>query len=152
MKLGSTDVEFLQALNTEGVQYLVVGGQAVHHYVPSRTPRDVDVLVAPSRANLNAAMRAMGRFDPRYYGATLNDLPKRKAQSIVALGDWHADVLTGIDGVEFDDAWRNSVSVTVGTVALNVLSRVHLIESKREGKRQQDAEDVALLIEAETPQ
>jgi len=37
--------DFLDALNKEGVVYVVIGGIAVLSYVPYRTTRDLDVLI-----------------------------------------------------------------------------------------------------------
>jgi len=41
--------DFLTALNSEGVAYVVIGGMAVLSYIPYRTTRDLDVLIEPTR-------------------------------------------------------------------------------------------------------
>jgi len=55
------------------------------------------------------------------------------------------DVLTRIDGVEFDEAWADKVAVTVGGVPTFVLSRANLIKNKRASGRLQDLADVERL-------
>jgi len=51
--------DFLTALNSEGVAYVVIGGMAVLSYIPYRTTRDLDVLIEPTPENAaRAALRA----------------------------------------------------------------------------------------------
>ena len=53
--------DFLTALNSEGVAYVVIGGMAVLSYIPYRTTRDLDVLIEPAPENAAQARRAVGR-------------------------------------------------------------------------------------------
>ena len=57
------------------------------------------------------------------------------------------DLLTTIDGVEFEDAWRERIACVVEQVAFHVLSRRHLLANKRATGRPQDLADVARLEE-----
>ena len=59
--------DFLAALNSEGVAYVVIGGMAVLSYIPYRTTRDLDILIEPTLENAARARRAIakwGGFDP----------------------------------------------------------------------------------------
>jgi hypothetical protein len=61
--------DFLDALNSEGVDYVVIGGIAVLSYIPYRTTRDLDVLIEPSLENAARARRAVARwggFEPQF--------------------------------------------------------------------------------------
>ena len=61
--------DFLAALNSEGVDYVVIGGMAVLSYLPYRTTRDLDVLIEPTLDNARRARRAVARwggFEPRF--------------------------------------------------------------------------------------
>jgi predicted nucleotidyltransferase len=61
--------DFLAALNSEGVSYVVIGGMAVLALIPYRTTRDIDVLIEPTLANAERARRAVGKwghFEPEY--------------------------------------------------------------------------------------
>jgi hypothetical protein len=55
------------------------------------------------------------------------------------------DVITTIDGVEFDEAWRARVPTVFGGKTTAVLSRAHLIQNKRASGRLQDLADVERL-------
>jgi hypothetical protein len=61
--------DFLVALNSEGVAYVVIGGMAVLALVPYRTTRDLDVLIEPTLENAERARRAVAKWsgiEPKY--------------------------------------------------------------------------------------
>lgn len=51
--------EFLDALNKNGVSYVVIGGMAVLSHIPYRTTRDIDVLIEPTLENARRAHAAV---------------------------------------------------------------------------------------------
>ena len=55
------------------------------------------------------------------------------------------DVLTAIDGVELDAAWRDRFVTKFAGEPAAVLSRRHLIQNKRAAGRDQDLVDVQWL-------
>ncbi len=55
--------------------------------------------------------------------------------------------MTSIDGVESEAAWRDRVSVRVGSLEVRTLSRQHLLQNKRATGRPQDLGDAAWLEE-----
>jgi S1-C subfamily serine protease len=59
------------------------------------------------------------------------------------------DVITAIDGVAFEDAWKDRVGVDLGDVRAFVLSRTHLIANKRASGRLQDLADLERLEQGE---
>ena len=54
-------------------------------------------------------------------------------------------ILTTIDGVAFDEAWRDRVECVVAGIPVRMISRAHLIANKRATGRPQDLADVARL-------
>lgn len=57
------------------------------------------------------------------------------------------DILTDIDGVTFDEAWRDRVPCPVDGGSFSMISRHHLLANKRATGRPQDLADVARLEE-----
>ena len=55
------------------------------------------------------------------------------------------DVITSIDDVEFEAAWRERMLSHYGDQPVSVLSRRHLIENKKASGRLQDLADVEFL-------
>jgi hypothetical protein len=54
-------------------------------------------------------------------------------------------VITTIDGVEFEPAWKNRVDATYGGVPATFIGRDDLIANKVAADRPQDRADVAYL-------
>ena len=57
------------------------------------------------------------------------------------------DLLTGIDGIEFDEAWERRISVRIDEDELPFISRDDLITNKLAAGRPKDLADVAALKE-----
>lgn len=55
------------------------------------------------------------------------------------------DLLTGIDGVSFDEAWQNRVGITLADLQLDVLSKEDLLKNKLSTGRDQDQGDINWL-------
>lgn len=58
---------------------------------------------------------------------------------------WRIDILTGIDGVSFDEAWESREEVDFHGLRLFVIGREALLANKRASGRNKDLVDVALL-------
>ncbi len=56
------------------------------------------------------------------------------------------DLLTSIDGVNFDDAWPRRVILSIGGIDVPFIGRDDLIANKRAADRPQDRADVARLL------
>jgi len=59
------------------------------------------------------------------------------------------DLMTGISGVAFEDAWRDRVVHAVGELDLPFIGRRHFVENKRATGRTKDIADLEELGEAE---
>lgn len=73
----------------------------------------------------------------------LTSTTTRKARDRVAqLGypPYRIDILTSIEGVEFDDAWSRRVVLDLDGVAVPFIGREDLITNKRVAGRPQDAD------------
>jgi hypothetical protein len=55
------------------------------------------------------------------------------------------DILTSIDGIEFEEAWKNKVSVSVDEIAIHILSKADLLKNKLAADRDKDQSDIAWL-------
>ena len=55
------------------------------------------------------------------------------------------DIVTSIDGVDFEEAWPDRISADYGGQSASVISRKHLIQNKKASGRPQDVADVDAL-------
>lgn len=83
------------------------------------------------------------------FGGLVDEAALATPDKVFMLGvkPWRIDVLTGIDGITFAEAWDSRVSTTFHGIALDVIGREALIKNKRAAGRKKDRMDVALLEE-----
>jgi hypothetical protein len=138
-------IELLTEFANSGVEYLVVGGWAVGVHSEPRYTKDLDLLIGPSRENLERVALALERYGvPR---ALIEEVRTMKAGEFVFFGVPPAriDLLLEIPGVEFARSWTRRKTVTWRGVEVHVLSFEDLVEAKRAAGRPKDHDDVRLL-------
>jgi hypothetical protein len=64
---------------------------------------------------------------------------------------WRIDILTGIDGVSFREAWASRVEAEFVARPLYVIGRATLLKNKRAAGRAKDLLDVAMLEDSAPP-
>jgi hypothetical protein len=146
--------QLLLAFNAHGVEYLVVGGWAVGFYSEPRSTKDIDLFIRSGLKNSEAVFRALADFGAPLAGLTPADF-RDSPTSIFQIGHEpaRADILQGIDGVDFDDAWPKRVELTLEGVPVHVVSAQDLIQNKLASGRLRDLADVEAIRDAnpETP-
>jgi hypothetical protein len=142
---------FAELLNAEGVEYLVVGGYALAAHGHPRYTGDIDFWVRPSSDNVSRLLTVLQRFGFESLGLKAADFGP---DSVIQLGQppRRIDLLTAIDGVEFDACWGRREHVTVDGVALAVIGLDDFATSKRSSGRLKDLADLESLGLAEGSQ
>lgn len=137
--------EMLSVLNDEGVEYLVVGAYALAAHGVPRATGDIDVWLRSNDANAARAWRAMARSGAPMARVTTDDLTTPEMVVEVGGAPCRIDLLTSIDGVDFDDAWERRSLVRFDDIEVPVVSPADLIRNKRATGRPQDLADIAAL-------
>ena len=137
--------ELLRALNDHGVKYLIVGGYAFGVHAEPRATKDLDIFIRSDEDNSTAVFHALAQ-----YGAPLDGLSPTDFLdgSTFQIGQPPAriDILQRIDGVAFDEAWKNRMEGLIdGEVRTAVISRDDLIRNKLACGREQDILDAKQL-------
>ena len=137
--------EFLSALIAHHVKFVLVGGHAVAGHGEPRLTEDLDVFVEPTVPNARRLREALVAFGFGAVAPTVDELAV--ADKIFMLGrkPWRIDILTGIDGVSFAEAWAGRVEADFVQKPLFVIGRAALIKNKRAAGRPKDLADVAAL-------
>jgi hypothetical protein len=144
--------ELLSAFNVHNVRYLIVGGYAVSFHAQPRATKDLDIFIKAAPENARAAFAALASFGAPLTEIRESDLANphkfiRFGQAPVAV-----DILPGIDGVDFDDAWDRRVEAVIdpktGLTAF-FISKKDLIASKIAAGRTRDIADVDEIQQAE---
>lgn len=138
---------FIESLNSNGVEYVVVGAVALAHHGVPRYTGDLDVLVRNSSENARRLESALAGFGLSALGLKAADFVD--SYRIIQLGvvPFRIDILTSLTGVSFDQAWANRVETVVGTTRVNFLGRKDLIRSKKLTGLAQDRADLEALGE-----
>jgi hypothetical protein len=144
--------ELLSAFNAHNVKYLVVGGYAVSFHSQPRATKDLDIFIKADPTNANAAYEALARFGAPLVGIARSDLADPSKFLRFGRPPIAVDILSGIDGVEFDEAWSRRVESVIdpktGLTAF-FISKSDLIASKLAAGRLRDLADVEEIREAE---
>ncbi len=137
--------DLLREFNVHDVEYLVVGAHALAAHGHPRATKDLDVWVRPHPENALRALDALRAFGAPLQDLTPSDLASPGVFFQIGVPPLRIDVLTQIDGVEFEEAWRARTSATFEGEPIHILSRADLVRNKRASGRLQDLADVERL-------
>ncbi|MHC4952866.1 MAG: nucleotidyltransferase [Planctomycetota bacterium] len=128
-------------LNANDVEYVVVGGHAVAYHGYPRFTGDIDFFVRPSPENAQRVVDVLVEFGFEGAGELSEDLTD--PSKVVQLGrpPNRIDILTGLSGIDFDDAWGGSVQSEMDGVPVRIIGRAMLLKNKRESGRAKDLAD-----------
>ncbi|MDX2041215.1 MAG: nucleotidyltransferase [Acidobacteriota bacterium] len=137
--------DMLSCLNGEQVEFMIVGAYALAAHGHVRATGDIDIWVRNSADNAPKIMRALKIFGAPTANISETDflLPDLILQ--IGVAPCRIDIITGIDGVAFDDAWQNKMVVTIDGININILSKPDLLKNKTAAGREKDQGDIAWL-------
>jgi hypothetical protein len=143
-------VEMLSELSAAGVDFIVVGAHALAAHGVPRATGDIDIWIRPTAENADRAFRALVVFGAPLHDLTREDLTKADTVFQIGVPPGRIDILTGISGVTFDDAWSRKLIVALPGVStpVPVLSREDFIANKKASGRPKDLLDLQLLEES----
>src|SRR6267143_4869790 len=123
--------EFLQLLRSAKIEYLLVGGYAVGHYGFPRATGDLDIWIANHDENASRLVEVL-----RHFGFDVPELNKSLFQTpghVVRMGvpPVRLEILSSIDGVEFQDCYRRRESAEIDGIEVDVISLADLKTNKR---------------------
>lgn len=151
MKLSKDLREFIALLNSHNVEYLVVGGHAVAYHGYPRYTGDTDFFLRSSSANAERMMRVLQAFGFGDVGITAVDFTTRGRVIQLGLPPNRIDLVTGISGVTFDEAWAGRVSGSLDGLPILLIGKEALLKNKRAAGRAKDLADVEAIDNDEDP-
>ena len=147
MRLSSDLREFLELLNSRGVDYVVVGAHSLAFHGRPRYTGDIDILVRATPKNAAKLVNLLNEFGFADSGFKESDFTE--PEQLVQLG--HApnriDLLTSITGVTTDEALATKIPAQLDGIPVFILSKAALIRNKRAVGRPQDLADLDVLEE-----
>ena len=137
--------EMLSAFSEAGAEFLVIGAHALAAHGIVRATGDLDIWARPTRENAERVMRALMVFGAPLMDLTIDDLLKADTVFQIGVEPSRVDVLSGISGVGFDEAWSRRIVLDIEGVTVPVLSRADFVTNKRASGRPKDLLDLELL-------
>lgn len=137
--------EMLAALSAAAAEFLVVGAYAVAVHGRPRATGDLDLWVRPSAENAARVWQALVAFGAPLSELTPADLVRPDVVFQIGVPPSRIDLMTGLSGITFDEAWPRRVLVSVSGRTVAVLGREDLIRNKKATGRPRDLADVAEL-------
>ena len=138
-------VEILSALFAEKAEFLLVGACAVAAHGAPRTTGDIDLWVNPNPVNSERVWQALLRFGAPLATVTKEDSQRPNLVFQMGVPPVRIDLLTSIDGVEWNEAWTSRIVKDIDGFTIPVQSSDLLLRNKRATGRPQDLVDADRL-------
>ncbi len=142
--------DFVELFTVNDVRFLIVGGYAVAAHGLPRYTGDLDARVWVGAENASRVVRSLEAFGFSNLG--LSDEDFNQPDRVVQLGypPYRIDILTSIEGVEFDGAWERRVVLDLDGIEVPFIGRDDLLTNKRVAGRPQDIADLERLTGQES--
>ncbi len=140
-------LDMIRALNEAEADYLVVGAHAMAIHGVPRATGDFDIWVRPSPSNAERVLRALSEFGAPMsaHGISVDDLKTPDTVYQIGLPPRRIDLMTGISGVDFAEAWSSRVRAEIEGLFISVIGRDELVQNKRASGRAKDLVDLEIL-------
>ena len=139
--------EFLKSLNSNRVEYLLIGGYAVGIHGHIRATNDLDVWVNISPENAARIDRALREFG--FAAAELTSSLFLDPNNVVRVGvpPIRIKILTSISGVKFESCYVEEETIRIEEIVVPVSSLARLRQNKAASGRAKDLADLESLPE-----
>lgn len=137
--------EFVGCLNSNRVEYLVVGALAVSWHGFPRYSGDIDFLIRPTPDNAQRIRAALVQFGFGELDISLADLTA--PGKVIQLGyePNRIDLMTSITGVSFGEAWETRVAAKLDDLPVFFIGKAALLQNKESTGRSKDRIDADQL-------
>jgi hypothetical protein len=140
-------LEFLSTLHQAGVNFVIVGGEAVIFHGHARLTGDIDIFYEFSDENNRRLFQALSIF----WGGNIPGIRSKDDFSpgeILQFGvpPQRVDLLNEIDGVSFAEVWESKIATTItvpgAPFEIHMMGMDALLKNKRASGRPKDIQDV----------
>lgn len=145
MPLSNDWREFLEKLNSRGVDYVIVGAHSLAFHGRPRYTGDLDLLIRASNENAAKIVDLLNEFG--FAQSSFKETDFTTPEQVIQLGRVpnRIDLLTSISGITNEEAFADRVSAELDGIPVFMLSRRALLRNKRAVGRPQDLADIDAL-------
>ncbi len=136
--------DILAALVAFRARFLIVGAHALAVHGYPRATVDIDIWIDSTPENAERVWNALASFGAplKDLGIHVQDLTRPDVVAQFGLPPNRIDILTGVSGLTFHEAWATHVEEQVEGVRVPVIGLEDLLKNKRASGRDKDRADV----------
>jgi hypothetical protein len=131
----------LTALFDAEADFLLVGAYALSAHGQDRMTGDIDLWVRPTPENAIRVWQALTAYKAPKRNLTVDDLATPEVIYQIGVPPHRIDILTSIDGVEFEEAWKSRMQKNLSGLDVNVVAPYLLLRNKLKTGRHKDLID-----------
>jgi len=136
--------DMIELFNEYNVRYLVAGAYAMATCGYSRSTYDIDLWIDKDEKNVEKVLLALDEFGVPFE-IKKDDLTKDNVIIQIGIAPVRIDILTDIDGVDFDEAYDKRIEHDFGDLIATVLHIDDILKNKIASNRAKDKIDVIEL-------
>ncbi len=139
--------DFLNALNTNEVHYMLVGGFSVILHGYSRTTGDMDIWVERTCDNYQRIKKAFQEFGMPVFDMTEENFLYHPNWDVFTFGvpPVAIDVMVDVKGLDFETCFSQAVIFEDEGLKIRTIHKNALIEAKKQAGRAKDLDDLENL-------
>lgn len=137
--------DFIRLLNYHKVKYLVVGAYALIYYTYPRNTGDIDFFVEASTLNAEKILKVLNDFGFESSNLQKEDFIKPDTIFQIGIRPNRIDLITGISGITFSEAYKNKVKSSFGTEKVYFIAAKDLLKNKKAAARSKDIADAVVI-------
>jgi len=139
--------EFIQSLNDNKVEYMLVGGYAVILHGYRRVTGDMDIWVNRTKENYSRLVKAFAQFGLSVFDMSEEKFLDADSADVFSFGrpPVSIDILTRLKGVGFDNAFSRAMQFDENGLIVRFIHLNNLIEAKKASGRYKDMDDIEKL-------
>jgi len=137
--------DFLRLLNSNTVEYLLVGGYAVGYHGYPRATGDMDIWIAISETNARKTAKVLSDFGMPKEAVSKGLFLERDKVIRLGVPPVRIGVITGASGVDFVECYSRREVIDIDGIPVSFISLKDLKANKRAVGRHKDLEDLEHL-------
>ncbi|MFB0555460.1 MAG: hypothetical protein ACETWQ_19315 [Phycisphaerae bacterium] len=137
--------EMLQILLGNETKFLVVGAYAMGAYGYPRATGDFDIWIETSFENAKRVYKSLTQFSAPVAELTEKTFSQEGIIFQIGVAPRRIDIITKIDGVEFDKAYAQREEIEIEGISIPFISKGNLIKNKLSTGREKDKLDADYL-------
>ncbi len=137
--------DLIDSFRSHDVEFLIVGARALAFYGYPRNTYDLNLWVRRSAESARRIRAALARFEIQIGDEGERQFTLSRNMFVLGVPPDQVDVLTFLDGCDFDEAWERRVSGELNDVPVAFLSLEDYVLTKKASGRDKDLRDIGEL-------